>query len=94
MVTSAGLMDTVGLGITLTVVTALVVQLPVPDVTVYVVVVPGVAVTMLPVELLNEPAGLQLYAAEPLTVNVLEAPIQIPDEGDTTNVGVTHDEKD
>ena len=48
----------------------------------------GVAVTLLPVDALKLPDGLQISEVAPLTVNVLEDPKQIVDDGIIDNVGV------
>ena len=69
--------------IILTVVTALFVQVPIAPVTVYVVVMVGVAVTVDKDVELKLPPGFQVYVLPPDTVNVLELPKQIADDGET-----------
>ena len=57
-------------------------------VTVYVVVIVGVAVTVAPVVALNAVAGLQVYVVAPLAVSPVEDPLQIDGAaGVTVTVG-------
>jgi len=55
---------------------------------VYVIVLPGVAVTLEPVEALKDVLGVQLYVVAPLPVNVVEFPEQIVAGPLMVNVGV------
>lgn len=71
----------VGSGFTVTVLVAIAAQ---PLVTVYVVVVDGVATTTGPVVVFNPVDGLHIYVLAPLAVNVVLFPLQIDIE-----VGVT-----
>ena len=73
--------------IILTVVTALFEQEPIAPVTVYVVVMVGVAVTVDKDVELKLPPGFHVYVLPPDTVNVLEPPKHIADDGDTVNEG-------
>lgn len=80
---------TVGLGATVTCTVVVPVQpLPLVPVMEYTVVATGVAVTMLPVEVLKEPAGDQVYVLAPLTLSVAEAAGQMVVFVEAVKVGV------
>lgn len=69
-----------GFGFTVTVAVAVEEQPPVVPVTVYVVVVGGLAVTVAPVVAERFVAGDHVYEVAPVAVNVAEAPAQIVSE--------------
>jgi hypothetical protein len=89
IVADEGVMLTVGSGFTVMVTVVKFVQpAAVVPVTVYVVVAPGVAVTVAPVVWLSPVAGDQVYVAAPLAVKLVDPPMQIVDEeGVTVIVG-------
>ena len=83
-----GVIVTVGNGFTVTVTVAVLLHPAVVPVTVYVVVAPGLAVTVAPVVADSPVAGDQLYVVAPVAVSVVAAPpAQIATFGDTPTVG-------
>jgi hypothetical protein len=75
------------LGFTVTVEVAVLEQAPILPVTVYVIVVVGLAVTLLPVVPLRPVAGDQVYVVAPVAVRTVELPLHKEGElTDTTGV--------
>lgn len=73
-----GVTVTIGLGVTVTTALSLIGQPPVPfPVTVYVVVVAGLATTIAPVDVFNVVAGAQVYEAAPLAFRLTVSPWHI-----------------
>jgi len=79
---------TVGVGFTVIVTVALAEHVPVVPVTVYVVVAPGVAVTLLPVVALRPVPGDHVYVVAPPATNGVVLPEHIELDGVTVTVGV------
>jgi hypothetical protein len=78
---------TIGRGLTVTVTDAVFVHPEVVPVTVYVVVVPGDAVTVAPVDGERPVVGDHVYVVAPEAVNVVEAPAHMAVLGLTVTVG-------
>src|SRR5262249_25466852 len=81
-----GVIDTTGGGLTVTVTCAVAEHPPDVPVTVYVVVLAGLAVTEDPVVELNPVAGDQVYVVAPLTVRVAGWPMQAETLGEIVKV--------
>jgi len=90
MLAEAGVTITVGVLLTVIVTVCVLVQLPVVPVTVYVVVIPGLAVTDAPTVPLNPAAGAHVYVEAPLAVRFVPLPPvhMLAAAGVTVTVGV------
>ena len=89
IVAEGGITVTTGVGLTVTITTVVEVHAPFVPVTVYEVVMAGLAFTIEPVMALNPVAGLHVYDDAPLAVSVTLSPEHTEaGEGVTTTVGV------
>jgi len=88
IVDAGGTTVIVGNGFTVTFTVAVFVHPPEVPVTVYVVVLPGLAVTDEPVVALNPVPGLHVYVVAPPAFNTVELPLQIVAGAETVTVGV------